>query len=997
MSDILSIGASATQLYRASLSTVSNNIANLNTDGYTRQVSSSTESVPSSQGTVYIGTGARLENVARAYDEFAEGTLRNSGSELAGQQPMINYANRIVDIMGAETSGLSGAMDQFFASANRVSTDPASIPLRNIFLRDGDALAARFRELSGQLGDIEQETQKKIELQVAKLNNLSEQLAEVNIQLNRTLSVEMQPARLLDQRDSLLRDLSQITKINVRETATGAVDVRLGNNVGSLAVSGAQATTFGSRFYANQPGRVDLISEPNGDTRPVSSASGGMLGGLIQLRNQVLAPAMNSFDGLAQTVAKEMNAIHTSGLDARGERGKDLFKIDPIFDVTSPTVTSTIKASLAVADSDAVKMAPFKMTWSSADKVWRIEDQATNQAVFSPADAKVFTYAGLEISTTGKAMDGDTIYVEPATRPAAGFRFLQTDPLAVAAAERLRAVSSEANIGMSKASIDYSDTSPEADFAFGTSILALGNNPSAEVATAITANNFKPAFVIPKGTDKVSLMMEVPAGSDLQFQVMTKEAVHVLGQSLTADEQTALLSTDSGFNNTSNYSATYLNAAESYGDLDMTYGHLASSSTAQTWTTDASGKSIQQTVAINAQATSAGVGLQTNATGAASNIIAADALVLNGQTMGAMTLAAGATSSAASMAAWVNAETANTGVTATAKTLIATPKDQVNLLEQLSINGTVIGGGALLANIDALATAINAQTATTNVQAYVDRNGGLVVTNATGFEGNNIVLGNPDATSNTNVLSKANQVYTGVLEMTSTDKVEFTFGDTGVPADLAVLGLRTGIYINDAASEDLAVFVTGNGNAQVAAGFAEPTPSTQTQTEPPFSVTFNSATQYSITDTATNTVVATRDYTANSTIRFNGLTLSFDSPPEGADQFIIDGNAGGIGDNGNMLLLAGLETKPTLANGQSISDGYIDIVSAVGSKATLSKVSQDALQVVYDQAVETKDQVSGVNLDEEAADLIRFQQAFQASAQIIQMSSKLFDSILGIR
>ena len=91
---------------------------------------------------------------------------------------------------------------------------------------------------------------------------------------------------------------------------------------------------------------------------------------------------------------------------------------------------------------------------------------------------------------------------------------MQTDPLAVAAAERLRAVSSEANIGMSKASIDYSDTSPEADSAFGTSILALGNNPSAEVATAITANNFKPAFVIPKGTDKVSLMMEVPARSE---------------------------------------------------------------------------------------------------------------------------------------------------------------------------------------------------------------------------------------------------------------------------------------------------------------------------------------------------------------------------------------------------------------------------------------------------------------------------------------------------
>jgi flagellar hook-associated protein FlgK len=69
----------------------------------------------------------------------------------------------------------------------------------------------------------------------------------------------------------------------------------------------------------------------------------------------------------------------------------------------------------------------------------------------------------------------------------------------------------------------------------------------------------------------------------------------------------------------------------------------------------------------------------------------------------------------------------------------------------------------------------------------------------------------------------------------------------------------------------------------------------------------------------------------------------------------------------------------------------------VGNKATLGKISQEALQVVYDQAVESRDQVSGVSLDQEAADLIRLQQAYQASAQIIQMSSKIFDSILGIR
>ena len=72
-------------------------------------------------------------------------------------------------------------------------------------------------------------------------------------------------------------------------------------------------------------------------------------------------------------------------------------------------------------------------------------------------------------------------------------------------------------------------------------------------------------------------------------------------------------------------------------------------------------------------------------------------------------------------------------------------------------------------------------------------------------------------------------------------------------------------------------------------------------------------------------------------------------------------------------------------------------MSTVGNKATLSRISQEALQVVYDQAVETKDAVSGVSLDSEAADLIRFQQAYQASAQVIQVASKLFDSILGLR
>jgi flagellar hook-associated protein FlgK len=68
----------------------------------------------------------------------------------------------------------------------------------------------------------------------------------------------------------------------------------------------------------------------------------------------------------------------------------------------------------------------------------------------------------------------------------------------------------------------------------------------------------------------------------------------------------------------------------------------------------------------------------------------------------------------------------------------------------------------------------------------------------------------------------------------------------------------------------------------------------------------------------------------------------------------------------------------------------------VGNKATLSRISKEALEVVYEQAVEAKDSVSGVSLDSEAADLIRFQQAYQASAQVLQTANKLFDTVLGL-
>jgi flagellar hook-associated protein 1 len=112
--------------------------------------------------------------------------------------------------------------------------------------------------------------------------------------------------------------------------------------------------------------------------------------------------------------------------------------------------------------------------------------------------------------------------------------------------------------------------------------------------------------------------------------------------------------------------------------------------------------------------------------------------------------------------------------------------------------------------------------------------------------------------------------------------------------------------------------------------------------------------------------------------------------------FSVDGNHDGVGNNEGALRLVELESERVAAGGRTLSETYIQAVSDAGNMARQALVAKDALTVVYDQAVEARDAVSGVSLDEEAAALIRFQQAYQASAKVMQTASTLFDAVLRI-
>jgi len=167
----------------------------------------------------------------------------------------------------------------------------------------------------------------------------------------------------------------------------------------------------------------------------------------------------------------------------------------------------------------------------------------------------------------------------------------------------------------------------------------------------------------------------------------------------------------------------------------------------------------------------------------------------------------------------------------------------------------------------------------------------------------------------------------------------------------------------------------------------------------PMAFTFTAADRYTITDSRTGSVLAERSFDVTQLltgIDYRGLKLSFTTAPKAGDTFTLDGNKDGTGNNENMLRLAALERANVIA-GKTISATYIDHVNDMGNISRQASIAKEALTVVHDQAVSSRDQVSGVSLDEEAANLIRFQQAYQASAKVMQVASQLFDAVLAVR
>ena len=138
-------------------------------------------------------------------------------------------------------------------------------------------------------------------------------------------------------------------------------------------------------------------------------------------------------------------------------------------------------------------------------------------------------------------------------------------------------------------------------------------------------------------------------------------------------------------------------------------------------------------------------------------------------------------------------------------------------------------------------------------------------------------------------------------------------------------------------------------------------------------------------------------YTAGANYAFGGINVSFTGTPADADSFTVGPNNSGVGDNRNMRLLGNLQTKNTMDGGTATFQGaYAELVSYVGNKTREVQVNALASESLLAQARNAQQEVSGVNLDEEATNLLKYQQAYQAAGKVMQMASTLFDTLLSL-
>jgi len=307
----------------SAVATASNNVANANTQGYSRESLGITTAGTQRRGGLLLGQGVTANQVTSAYDSFSQ---RAVFSQLGGNSYASSRASTYSSIEANLTEGVDGglaaAMSDFFNDWAALESDPSSTSRRQQLLARGENLAQRFNSSAAQL-DFEQSTaESRVVQQVARANVLAGQVAALNAQVVRLESSGGRANDLRANRIQILEELAELGPVRTEDRPDGSARVLFGNHVlvenddpRTLSVAADPITGFSQVHIAQGSVTFNITA----------SMTGGSIGADIDVRDNVTVGLLNSLDNLAFTLSTQVNTLHNPGFGLDGLTGRDFF------------------------------------------------------------------------------------------------------------------------------------------------------------------------------------------------------------------------------------------------------------------------------------------------------------------------------------------------------------------------------------------------------------------------------------------------------------------------------------------------------------------------------------------------------------------------------------------------------------------------------------------------------------------------------------------------
>ncbi len=332
---MLDVGRRSMMNSQTALQTVGHNIANKSTEGYSRQRVEIQSNQPVTHGNLRIGMGARSAAITRTNNPYLEKQIGKEQGHLGYAQGKSEGMARVESVYNEQANkGLNQFITDFFNAFRELANNPESIATRTLVRETADFVTRDFHRLDNQFGEIRRDLDQQIATNVDQINELTREIGQLN---EKVQQVELSGAPANDERDRrdhLVKQLGEKVNIRWAEGEDGMVTISAGNS--ALLVSGYEAkklSVAGTPASGSKgEGNFDIFYASKETAQPIAitnQLNGGAIGGLLEVRDQVIDETLSNIDSMAFTLASEINDLHVQGFDAFNEQG-DLFFRAPL-------------------------------------------------------------------------------------------------------------------------------------------------------------------------------------------------------------------------------------------------------------------------------------------------------------------------------------------------------------------------------------------------------------------------------------------------------------------------------------------------------------------------------------------------------------------------------------------------------------------------------------------------------------------------------------------